>query len=545
MLMIMPSGSYYCLQSICGTFFWGPHSHDSIWHLALSVAAFTSYPFQAPHVAGVALGGYNILMDIVMYLLSKISIPPLITFFKIFPLVWFLLFTTLGVTVARKINSSPLFVGLFMFFLYFGGSFGYFFTLYHGHTVTGSEGLLAMQSRHILLNVQFGFSLVVVLAIIHIFQLGQLTTKRLIALSLLLITAIGLKFYAGVVCSVLVALYICLAFLKDKNLLRFLKHTGFLFVCAALAVVFFYNPAQALKSGSTFIFSPFAVVHNIIEEPALFYLPALANARYILAASGFGPRLLAIELFSALIYIVFNLGTRVIGLTYLGVKIVKKKSSIIDLILVTTILFSTSLSLLLIQRGVWWNSIQFFYYAIFLSNFFAAQAVYELLKRRKFVPLTIGILILILTVPINFDRIRETFDLKTAVYISQYEIDALEYLKKQPPSIVLTAPYKKTINLPQPAPLYAAVDSAYVVAYSGKKTYISDALQLELLSIDQTKRSQEAELWNCDLMKKVDYIYDLKAIEVKKDLNGCKGEIKKIFENKEVRLFKIMPQRDF
>ena len=63
MLIIVPSGSYYCFGGKCGFYFWGAHGHDSIWHLAISQVSFKTFPFVAPNFAGALLYGYNFLLD--------------------------------------------------------------------------------------------------------------------------------------------------------------------------------------------------------------------------------------------------------------------------------------------------------------------------------------------------------------------------------------------------------------------------------------------------------------------------------------------------
>src|SRR3989338_7084174 len=95
MLVIFPSGSYYCFKGECGYYFWGVHGRDGIWHLAIAETSFNTIPFISPTYAGEKLYGYNWLIDFIMFLLAKIGIPPLISYFKLIPVVWFVVFTIL------------------------------------------------------------------------------------------------------------------------------------------------------------------------------------------------------------------------------------------------------------------------------------------------------------------------------------------------------------------------------------------------------------------------------------------------------------------
>src|SRR5438552_3288648 len=80
MVVILPSGTYLCVDSRCGLFFWGVHGHDSIWHLAVSAVSFTHVPPLLPIFAGVPLIGYNSFLDFLLFLGQKAGIPSLISF---------------------------------------------------------------------------------------------------------------------------------------------------------------------------------------------------------------------------------------------------------------------------------------------------------------------------------------------------------------------------------------------------------------------------------------------------------------------------------
>jgi hypothetical protein len=124
MLVSLPSGSSYCFNDSCGLFFWGAHGHDAIWHLAVENVSFSRFPFIFPTFQGGLLQGYNYLIDLVIFLLSKVGISPIFSYFKLLPIIWFLLFTFFGIKLGRKLNDTPLFIGILLFFFYFAGSFG-------------------------------------------------------------------------------------------------------------------------------------------------------------------------------------------------------------------------------------------------------------------------------------------------------------------------------------------------------------------------------------------------------------------------------------
>jgi len=203
MVMVFPSGNSYCFQDKCGIYFWGIHSHDTIWHLALVEAAFKKFPFISPTFSGTELIGYNYLYDLVVFFLSKIGISPLFSLFKLIPFFWFIGFTILLIYLAKKIKNNPLFILLFLFFTFFTGSFSYFFTLYRDKTISGSYGYLSQLPMHIMMNVQFGLSLLGILYILIITKNKTFTLKYCVVFGIITFINLGLKFYGGVVTIVL------------------------------------------------------------------------------------------------------------------------------------------------------------------------------------------------------------------------------------------------------------------------------------------------------------------------------------------------------
>ena len=507
MLIIMPSGSSYCHAGKCGIYFWGAHAHDAIWHLAIISSSFSKIPFISPTFSGSLLSGYNYLLDLVMFILYKIGISPLFSYFKLFPLLWFLAITASAVSFARKLHKSPLFVGIFFFFTFFAGSFSYFLTLYHHKTIWGSSGLLSMQSALTLTNLQFAFSLAVLLYILTLIK-GE--SKNILLLSSLTAINLALKFYAGAISIVLVSLYLLGSFLKDKNVKALAISFITLILISTVSLIIFYNPQQSLQSGSTFSFSPMATVHSIIEEPEQFYMKDMVNARYFLqGVNKFSPKLIRIELYSLALFLIFNFGTRVIGFILIGFKIVKRSISRFEMYVLLTMIFGIFMATFFVQKGIWWNTIQFLYYALFLGNIFAAEALYDGIKKWKIPGFVFAVVIVLLTIPTTLDVVRGFSSFPSPAYLPKEELAALEFLKKQPAGVVVAPLYDKTQRkeLSTPYALAHYDDTSYVTAFSGKPSYAADDVQLQLLGLSYKNRYEALKNGDCSVIKSVQYIY--------------------------------------
>jgi hypothetical protein len=543
MITIIPSGSYYCIQKKCGIFYWGVHGRDGIWHLAVSAISFQHFPFIHPTFSGAILSGYNILLDYVVYILSYSGLSNEFIYFKILPIIWFILFTYVSVKLARTIRASSLFTFFLLFFLYFGASFSYIFRIYHHKTLWGSSGMLTMQAIQSLTNLQVAYSFLILLLILLFMRTKKYNYITVSLLFTLVFFQFGIKFYAGVISIIMVFVYI-LAHTTKKNYIRILFYEIFLGIVALVSILLFYNPTQASKTGLSLFFMPLGTVHSIIEESDLFYIPQFANARYYLLSHGIGPKLIAIETFSLLIFLFFNLGTRIFGVIYIMRKIIVKKITKIDLVIITGIGFSIFFATFFTQKGVWFNTIQFFYYAVFLLNIYTAEFIFKLFNKKKKYYIAFGILILLLTLPNNIDAMKDFLTPKKGYYVVQDELLALRFLKKQPYGVIYTSLYnpKRKIIEAEPYPLYIYDDTAYVTAFTNKPTYFSDNLMLDVTGVDYKDRLSRLKRYDCNIFKEVQYVYEIKD-QNDYFIKTCKkyepNKFREIYKNNKVIIYSI------
>lgn len=545
MLIIFPSGSNYCFDRSCGIFFWGVHGHDGIWHLAISNFSFISFPFKAPTYLGAQMSGYNYLFDLIIHVLSLIGIPAIITYFKIFPVVWFLIFTTLLIILARKIKDTPVFVFLYLFFTFFVGSFSYFFTLLHNKNIWGSASLLATLIVHTMSNLQFAFSLPILLAILIIIKSRKPDTKTVLIISILNFINLGIKFYGGAVTSFVIGIYL-LTHINKKTLLSSIKYFFILGLTSILSIIMFYDPFSSAKSGSIFSFSPLSLIHTITEEPSLFYSRKLTDARYFLVQNGIGPKLILIEAFNIVAFLFFYLGVRFFGFIYIFWQILRKKFDRFSFNILLTSIFAFTLTAVLVQKGEWWNVIQFFFYSIFLSNIFLAQFAERLFTNKLVILKILVFIIILLGIPTTVDVIRQYAVFPGSSYISKQELDALSFLKRQQKGVVLTPIYDPSLKLNKGLnDLFRAEDSAYISAFTGKQSYFANPHPLRLMGIDIDPRSSLVKNGDCKIMPEIDYIYELHADTKIKRFISCQNvNVKSILANDLVNIFKVSQKAD-
>lgn len=529
------SGTTFCLAGNCGMHFWGVNSHDAMWHLEIAAVAFRQFPFVVPTFAGAELTGYNILMDLIIYLISLLGIPPVFTLFKIIPVFWFIAYTLVIVALARKIHDSKLFVGLILFVSYFAGHFGYLLQMYHKSPLFGGSQSFALQSATILLNTQLALSLPFLFYLLILIKDKKFDIRSTVIFSLILALIISLKFYGGVIAIFFGAVYFFESYFHKKKITYSLRQAVILAVPTLLAVLLFYNPFAASQSGSVFTFAPFSIVHSMIEEANMVYLPDMVNARYFLYENNiYSPRLLFIELFSTLIYVVLNFGTRIFGFGYVLYRIIRRTVTRLELYILLAVILSITLSVALIQKGDWWNTVQFSYYGISLSNILFGLFLFELFKRKNIILTLLGVLILIMTVPQNINTIQGFTSTNTS-YISQQELEAMKFLKKQPHGIVYNS-----FKAKDGYPFYDYRNSGYVSAFTNKQSYAAHLGPLNIIGVDFSERLSRIEKNDCSVLQEIDYIYFVKKHEPG-ILTACEVEIaeqfKELFSNKEVMIY--------
>ncbi len=550
MITIIPSGSHYCYQGQCGMYIWGANGHDGIWHLSLISTAFKQFPFIIPTYKNGLLAGYNYLMDYILHLFTYLGFSPQFLFFKFIPIVWFMGFCYFLILLGRKIINNSSFIFWLLFFSFFGSSFTFLLPLYHNGSIWGGSSLVSMQSGQALTNIQFALSLVILLIIFYILKTIKLNYRWICIIGFLLLINLGLKFYGGFVSAATIYIFLFIEHISSKDrfkLNQIIKtFTEYIILSAfiVLAIVIFYDPFHSFKTGSTFIFSPLAVIHPMIEEPALFYWLKMANARYFLYTKGFGLRLFLIELFSTSIFLFFSLGLRIFAFIEIGILFFKKKISKFDLTILLAALSAFLFCILFVQKGDWWNVIQFYYYTLFILNFYTALFIYRILKQTKSNLTKIFIIggIILLTLPCNLDILKTFSQFPAQVYIPDPELQALAFLKKQPEGVVLTQRQNKSlIKSGKMNPIAYAEDSAYVSAFTSKQTYMNDYAVLYITGIDYKKRLERMKSSDCSIIDEVTYVYQLKSVPndfFSNCVTPMQKNLKKIFENNEVIIYK-------
>lgn len=496
--MMLPYAFPHCRSGYCG--YWFPNAsaaHDDSWTMAIASVAFKSFPFSMPLYDGAVLQGYHFISAFIIHWISLIGIPLHTIFYGIIPFIWLILITKIILKLTKKISKDAVFRFIFVFLFFFGGSFSYILIIRHKlpffylNVMTGRQAIDYFQSMPLAVSL-----IPFLLSIYYLYTSNTRSLfKRVIYLIGIIFFAWGSKFYGGCAAASLLAIFELLEYIKTKNKQHFL-FLGITIIVSIFSVILIYNPfSSGSSAGSTFIFSPFAIVHSFIEDKSLFYLPNLTLARYSLQAHGWGPRLFAIEIFTWTLYIIYTFGIRMIGLIYLSIKLFKRKISTAEIALTLSVLICLFGGTMFIQRVEWWNTAQFLDYPKIIMSLYTALAVAHILKKRNnkiYISLAV-ILIVVLSIHNSIQGFIERVSFRSALVIPYRQIEALKYLKTLPSGSVFTLPFDR-YRITNSIEVNRNIDSVYIPVFSEKQMYYSTPYILELTSIDYSRRKRIVEM---------------------------------------------------
>ncbi|MEK7450630.1 MAG: hypothetical protein AAB662_01680 [Patescibacteria group bacterium] len=448
---------------------------DDLWHLALINELKNNFPPSHPGFAGVSLKGYHFFYN---FLLAKISniflVSPLSLYFHFFPLFIALLWG-LGVYSFMYKWSKKISIALWAVFLtMFGGSFAFILRL-RGHENLSLDSAFGIQQpATALINPPFSISIVVVIAVLFAFYQYFATKKKGWLVSIVL--CIGLismfKIYAGIILLGSILLLTLLQLLK-RNFI-------FLIACFFIGILFVVTYGIFRDPSSTLIFAPLWAPHSVLIDNMPWY--GYTEKMYTYTKLSVTKGIIETELYSLYVFFFGNLGTRLIGLLFLPLLLLKqyKKPSFFAL----TVLIMTAISILIplffIQSGKVFEIIQMTWYFLFFVSLFAVFGFYKLFSfaYSRVLKIILFALILILTLPSAYDNFRVYFASldSSKLSLSSPYFKAMQFLKSEGNynETVLEIPNKNITATKEDVMRWYRVSTPAIVAFSNKRSYLSN-----------------------------------------------------------------------
>lgn len=543
LLPVAFSGQIYSF----GLGLWGPNGHDAIFHLSVISSLKDSLTsLSHPQLSGFFLKNYHLGVDWLLALVSKLTgLSPAILLFRWLPIILVTVIVSQVIKLLTNWKYSNLAIKLALFLAFLAGSFGFIFTFITSGNPFAGESLFWMnQSVSIFLNPPFALSIALLLIFLNLYS----AKDRSPGVGSRLRHSPGVKFVTLVLIGGLLAQVKVYAFILLLLALLVLKELKLLIGIGLVGLVLSL-PTLGLD-GSPFMFAPLWFPKSLIAAQDKLNWQKLAQAWQVYEVNNVYIKLFIVNLLALVIYLLGNLGTRVIGL----LNILKDRSpGVRSVVLVKLIiLLGLIIPLLFIQANNPWNTIQFSYYSLFFLSFFTAQELatwFSSKSHKPWVLLAGGLLFLVLTLPTTVGTLKDYLTPYSASKISFTELSALEFLQTQEKAVVISPLFSKAKanRFPAPKSLYAYTTTAYISAFSGQTEYLSDLINLNITGFNYQERAKNTQrlfntqdfTWVKNFLEEENITYVYQTPIGSLQFNPSKACLSPIFESGEITIYKF------
>lgn len=511
-----------------GMGFWGPNGHDALFHLSL-IEHFRQNLFSLSHpqFSGAILQDYHFLFDYLLGFISKITFTPSnLLYFIVFPAFSGLSLVILIDILLTHWNFSKLQKNLAYIFVFLGGSLGFIPRLISGQNIySGESAFWANQSVSMFLNPPFVLSLAILLLFLRCLELLKNNKTS---------TFLWLSVLGGLLAQTKVYAFLLLLF----GLLIAKKYKLFItiFTVGGLLTLLFTS-----FSGSPFVFQPLWFIKSMLESPDRVYWQKAAEAWQAYEANGLFFKLLILNTIGLAIYLLGNLGIRIIGFK----EMFSKTSQPSQKIAWAIILAGLFVPLIITQKINPWNTVQFTYYSIFFLGIFSGKVIGEWHGSKVSSKTLILIPVLLVSIFTSFGTLKDYYTYKSASRISYTELSALRVLRGQVRGLVLAPVYTEN-TVATPKPQYSYVSSGYISALTGQPEFLSDTINLDITGISFQNRfndiqkfyNSEDKIWTNEFLQKnnIKYIYETPLKRLK--LNPFDLRLTTIYDSGEIKVYK-------
>ncbi|HVZ67438.1 MAG TPA: hypothetical protein VG917_04185 [Patescibacteria group bacterium] len=403
----------------------GVNNIDGIWYLAQITELKNNFPPQHPGFAGYPLTGYHFLYFFLLAKISNIFGIPSVTLLFSFGSVLTAVMWGLGVyCLILKWSKDRINALIAVFLTMFGGSFVFISWLQGHRALDLDSGYGILQPPLSLLNPPFAISVVFLTAfLISSYEYFKSNNKSWIFPLVLIAGAVSLfKVYAGII------ILGGFLFIVLVNLLQ--KKFYIIYGLIGVILLFFATYWPFTDKTAHLIFYPLWAPHSVLKDNMPWY--GYTEKFYTYSREHVIKGLITIESYALFIFLIGNIGSRIIGLVVLPFIYFKKRklpslfSSMVFLMLLGSILTT----LFFIQTGKVFETIQFSWYFLFLISLFSSFGLAFILELKypKFLKYVFIILFLIITLPSAVSSILK-YTSPTGGFIDPAFYSASIYLK--------------------------------------------------------------------------------------------------------------------
>lgn len=460
-------------------------SHDQSWHVALIAELVQHFPPQVPGYSGEILKNYHYFMDLVIAANYQIFGGDIAHYIQLtYPIIFTILF---GMSVYRMISifTNITWVKVFTILLAYLGNNLSFLLLLSKPLEWRSDIFFVDQPVVYLGNHQTVLSLAL---FFYFIILITSTLKQPQKISIAIITTIILaalikvKVYAFVVAGFLFALWSIwqvILYLQDKDRARIRSITiNSILLTLITGLIYILS----FKGGKAFIVWEPGWLLQVFYERAMYPLwPWFKNHFMVYKVAG-NPKYYVLLITIILLFIILNLGVRIVGLAYIFVK--KRNINAIFLLISSVLVFCILLLTRQAQGG--YNIIQFGPYAI-CSMSVLTGAVLARLRMPTLIGILIATILLITSMPVTLKTIY-TYKRPDLSNKNKNLIYILETLRKYPDGITAHFGIPTSVEDSQSMGIQNVIGA---IGYH--RAYLIDKVQIEVLEFDWKQKQENID----------------------------------------------------
>ncbi|MDP3974389.1 MAG: hypothetical protein Q8P65_00175 [bacterium] len=507
----------------------GGNVHDGLWHIALINNLKKNIPPENPIYAGTTIRNYHYLTDIFVAISSDFTkIPVMALYFKIIEPFFILLFSATIFIFLNRITGSRVFSYYGVILTILSSNLFYLVNIFYPTAYFNPSVLWVDEFITMMVNPQLLLSYIVILTLLYLILIYEkiLNLKFILLISVVGASLLGIKSYGLIV--LLISFFTVSLFQSVRKRFDLIKITGGML----LASVVFYLFSNISKQ-SIFILSPLWFIKSMFETPDHLAYPTWELKRQTFLEHRNYLRIGQLYIEGLALFLFGNLGGRIIGFLAIFNRLENKKKEAIYILWFMSIV-SLMLPLIFIQKGVAWNSIQFFYYAIISLGILTVIFLNDLYKKHKYLVVVLAMMVWITLLPGIIYNLVHYFPDKSSLYGSSDALSALQFFKNQPDGTVL-------IN-----PIY--MNESFVPALSEKTAFLADESILSIQLVDYDRRKEEVKSFFSNInsniirgnfLKENDIKYIFTVNDRRFNYNNAL-DIKEIYSNKEIIIYKVI-----
>lgn len=511
---------------------------DAFWHLGLMKELSRSVPPVHPGFADSMLTNYHYFTHLFGsgFLLPNI-LNPLDFYFRLLPFFLIFLYASSLYLLGQKFSGNKIGGITSVFFGVTGGSLSYVLPFFLNRPQFNWHESSFWLSQPFSMTINPSFALSSSLLLLSIYAVKKVSddkNKEFFWPAVILSGAlISFKVYAGVlILSGLLVFGIC-QFIKFQQ-----KIVLLIFICSFVLSLVLFLPTNGKGSFGFLTFLPGWFLKSMVESPDRVYIVDWILRENVYVQHGNWFAIFRYRFLEFTIYLVGNFGVRLLallGFLKFGLKFIMKSSG--HFLLWFVFMVGFLIPMFFVQNGSIANTLQFSYYSLEALTILFVLWLFNTVKKKKWC-FTVVLLLGLISIPTSIKTYYDVLISPQSFTVSGAEVASLKYLTdhSQETDIILLPPAEKYFN------------SLLAGTLSGRRVYYSDRLMSENTHKDFKQREKDLEeffkstnfLYNRRFLykNKISFIYiDTKEI---KGFNADNYPLKKIYENKNISIFKVL-----